>query len=284
MNYCINVPQTVLKKADRIIVIGDIHGDYKALIKILYYAKIIDKRKQWIAFNTHVVQLGDILDRGGRIYNYGDEQSEYKILKLLFKLMKYSKRYNSGLHIILGNHEIMNVMGDFSYVSPLGMQDFNNNRYNMLKPGGTIAKQLACNTNSILKIGNWLFSHAGVLPSIAEKYKNIEEVNSIIRNFLLGNTELHNDNDIFNLFTHRKYGQTVKCSNVKKALDLYDSKYQVVGHTIQKNGINAVCDDSLYRIDVGLSNAFGIKRRLEFLEILNDTEVIRHKIHYKLNS
>jgi len=278
MNTCINVPPSIIDKVKRIIVIGDIHGDFKALIKILYHAKLIDKNLKWIAEESHLVLLGDILDRGGRSTNFGDEQSEYRIFHLLLKLMKRSKRFNSGVHIILGNHEIMNVLGDFSYVSPLGMQDFNNNRLNMFKPGGVMANLLACNSNSVLKIGNWLFSHAGVLPSITKKYPNINEINELIRNFLLGNTRINEDNDIFNFFTHRKYGQTVKCSNVQKALEMYDSKYQVVGHTIQKEGINSVCNDSLFRIDVGLSNAFGFDRKLEYLEIIDDISVIKHKI------
>ena len=274
-NKCIHVPKSILPPVKRIVAIGDIHGDYKVLVKILYKANIINKHKEWIAWNTHVVQLGDILDRGGRNsdFNYLDEKSEYKILKLLFRLMKYSKRFNSGVHLILGNHELMNVMGDFSYVSKLGMLDFNNNRFNAFKPGGNIAKLLACNTNSVLKIGNWLFSHAGILPSVAEKYPDIQKLNNKIRDFILGNTEIPNDNAIMDLFWHRKYGQKVKCSNVLNALKLYDSKYQVVGHTIQKNGINSVCDDSLYRIDIGLSNAFGLNRKIEYLEILDDYKV-----------
>lgn len=31
----------------------------------------------------------------------------------------------------------------------------------------------------------------------------------------------------------------------------------VVGHTIQQHGINSVCDDMVYRVDVGLSKGCG---------------------------
>lgn len=274
MKQCEIIQKDEFPPVKRIVVIGDIHGDYKALLRILYSANIINKKKDWIAYNTSLVQLGDILDRGGRNSTYLDEQSESKILYLFFKLIKQSSRFNSNVHIILGNHELMNIMGDFSYTTKLGMLDFNNNRLNAFKPGGTIATKLACNSNSIVKIGSWLFSHAGILPEVASKY-TIKQVNDIIRNFLLGNTNIPEDKALINLFWHRKYGQKVKCSNVKKALELYNAEYQVVGHTLQKHGINSVCDDTLFRIDVGISNAFGPNRKMEYLEIIDDTKVFR---------
>lgn len=274
---CKNIPPSELPPVKRIITLGDIHGDYRALLRILYKAQIINKKKNWIARDTHLVQLGDILDRGGRYNTFSDEKSESKILYLLFKLIKQSKKFNSGVHIIIGNHEIMNILGDFSYTTKLGMADFNNNRLAAFRPGGPMSQKIACNSNSIIKIGSWLFSHAGILPEIANKY-TIKQINEKIRDFILGNTKIPEDNAIMNLFWHRKFGNKVRCSRVKAALEKYEVKYQVVGHTLQKNGINSVCDNSLFRIDVGLSNAFGANRKLEYLEIINDNLIFRRRI------
>lgn len=47
-----------------------------------------------------------------------------------------------------------------------------------------------------------------------------------------------------------------------------------VGHTIQKQGINAACGGRVYRVDVGLSKNC-IDGAVEVLEILNDTTVRR---------
>ena len=47
----------------------------------------------------------------------------------------------------------------------------------------------------------------------------------------------------------------------------------VVGHTIQQQGINSVCDDMVYRVDVGLSKGCG-DGTPEALVILNDGEVV----------
>ncbi|OUM60461.1 hypothetical protein PIROE2DRAFT_63125 [Piromyces sp. E2] len=40
------------KKLNRIIVVGDIHGDYEHLITILRHAKLIDKKNNWIGKNS----------------------------------------------------------------------------------------------------------------------------------------------------------------------------------------------------------------------------------------
>ena len=47
---------------NRIIAIGDIHGDYYILIELLKLAKVIDCNNNWIGGSTYVVQLGDTLD------------------------------------------------------------------------------------------------------------------------------------------------------------------------------------------------------------------------------
>lgn len=278
MNYCYQIPKSILPAQNRIIVIGDVHGDWKALMKSLRLSKIIDKKGHWTGGNSHVVQVGDILDRGGRNATHDDEKSEYDIVKFFLKLQKRAKKSGGMVHLLLGNHELMNVMGNFRYVSPMGMTDFEGKRKEMLKPGGKIAKKLACNTNSIVKIGKWVFSHAGVLPEISSRY-TIPKFNEKIRNFLLGNTTLNRDSTEVDMFWHRNYSNSpAQCKAVGNALSDYDSKYMVVGHTVQYNGINADCNNSLWRVDVGMSEAFGSQkiksRKIQVLEIINDGQQI----------
>ena len=56
--------QTYWEQADRIVAIGDVHGDEGALIACLRMSKCIDTDGNWCGGKTHVVQIGDILDRG----------------------------------------------------------------------------------------------------------------------------------------------------------------------------------------------------------------------------
>jgi len=273
MNYCYQVPESIISAVQRIIVIGDIHGDWKSLINALKLAKVINSKNHWNGGNTHVVQVGDLLDRGGRPATHDDEKSEYRIIKFLLKLQTESKKSGGAVHILLGNHELMNVMGNFRYVTPMGMTDFEGKRHEVFKPGGTIAKKLACNTNSVLKIGSWIFSHAGILPNISKKY-GLKKINETVRQFLLGNTHLNRDSDIVDMFWHRQYGDVANCASLKTALSDFNAKYQVVGHSVQYEGINSTCNNSLWRVDVGMSEAFGDpskrQRKIQVLEILND--------------
>ena len=75
----------ILPPCDRIIVIGDLHGDWKVTKEIFLKSKLIDMNFKWIAEpkNTIVVQVGDIVDRGGRPDTIGDECSELKIMDFL---------------------------------------------------------------------------------------------------------------------------------------------------------------------------------------------------------
>ena len=49
---------------EHIVAVGDIHGDYGQLVRVLRSAGIIDRQGNWIAGKTHLVQLGDVVDRG----------------------------------------------------------------------------------------------------------------------------------------------------------------------------------------------------------------------------
>ena len=86
---------------DKVIVIGDLHGDLKSLIKLV---KIINLENP-----KYVLFLGDIVDRGSH-------QLECLILILALKI-KDSKKY----YILKGNHETLEVNRNFGF-----LQDFLN--------------------------------------------------------------------------------------------------------------------------------------------------------------
>ncbi len=49
---------------ERVIAIGDVHGDYESFAAVLRSAALIDKEGNWTGGKTHLVQTGDIVDRG----------------------------------------------------------------------------------------------------------------------------------------------------------------------------------------------------------------------------
>lgn len=93
----------------RIVAIGDVHGAFGALRDLLVAAELIDEDRRWIGEQAHLVLTGDILDRGsgGRA-----------VLDLLMRLEREAAAAGGKVHLILGNHEVMNLVGDLRYVGP----------------------------------------------------------------------------------------------------------------------------------------------------------------------
>ncbi len=86
----------------KIVAIGDLHGDYINFVEILKGVKLVDDSLHWIGGETHLVQTGDILDRGpdGR-----------KILDLIMTMENEAEEAGGMVHMLIGNHEEMNITG-----------------------------------------------------------------------------------------------------------------------------------------------------------------------------
>ena len=132
--------------AEKLYVFGDIHGDLNAFLNVLKKAKLIDDNYHWCGGTAHVVQVGDILDRKIRDVEYTDEDSEFKIISLILKLQLESYSAGGGFHPIIGNHELLNILGIFDYVSPMGMKHFKtiHDRQKYFSIGSDFCKYLAC--------------------------------------------------------------------------------------------------------------------------------------------
>jgi hypothetical protein len=93
---------------ERVVAVGDVHGAYEGLVAILRDSGLVDDKLRWIGGETHLVMLGDIADRGPRPRDCYD---------LVIRLQKEAVAAGGRLHFLLGNHEIMNLVGDLRYVS-----------------------------------------------------------------------------------------------------------------------------------------------------------------------
>jgi hypothetical protein len=99
----------------RIIAIGDVHGDYAVFVQVLQQVGVLDAKRKWKGGTTVLVQTGDVLDRG--------PQSR-KVMDLLMDLEKQARKAGGQVHALLGNHEVMNMLGDLRYVSPEEFQSY----------------------------------------------------------------------------------------------------------------------------------------------------------------
>lgn len=111
--------QCVWKDVEKIIAIGDIHGDFDNFVMILKRAKVVDDKLNWIAGKTHLVQTGDILDRGDNAKDVFD---------LIKRLEIEAEEAGGKVHMLLGNHEEMNITATAfrqpTYVTPKQFQSF----------------------------------------------------------------------------------------------------------------------------------------------------------------
>jgi len=340
-SYKMNIQNSYFPKVEKLVAIGDIHGDLSVAIKALKLAGVIDLKVsnniknidniKWTGGSTVVVQLGDQIDRvrPSKLVNdlctkhddqlNQDEGSDLKIICLFENLNEQALKAGGALFSILGNHELMNVDGDFRYVSPKEFREFGmffkepiknkseypygyESRKRVFAPGGTLSKRLSNSRYSILQVGSWVFVHGGITSGIANDY-TIDHINTIIHKWLLGNTSkllmehvnkiYHNDDDEYSPFWSRKYGDMDDWDNNSQqefynTLNILNSKNKrkknneikgmIVGHSPQfmyNKGLNSSCNNKLWRVDVGMSKAFGMNndknRKVQVLIIENDS-------------
>ncbi len=93
---------------ERVVAVSDVHGAYKAMTATLAKAGVLDEELGWNGGATHLVITGDILDRG---------PDSRKVMDLFMRLEGEAVDAGGRVHLLLGNHEVMNLIGDLRYVS-----------------------------------------------------------------------------------------------------------------------------------------------------------------------
>lgn len=102
---------------NRIVAFGDVHGGASELQALLRALSLIDEAGDWSGGRTRLVSLGDLLDRG---------PDSRAVMDLLMKLESQAAAAGGELHLVLGNHELMNLTGDLRYVSEAEYAAFQN--------------------------------------------------------------------------------------------------------------------------------------------------------------
>ena len=272
-------------ETSRIIVIGDLHGDIAMLCSCLYMANIIDTNMEWIAEprNTVVVQIGDQLDSLNRDNTEEWEKlPDIKLLQFTDQLDVIAKKKGGRFISLLGNHEIMNIFGNFSYVSENSMEKSGGEYNRLMKflPGAAYAKLLA-KRPAILKIGKILFCHAGLLPHHLDLVNNdLNKINEIIRKQLEDDPNisiedrqktlpLYVDGD--SILWNRHYVNNINEESdamLTNILQRTNTHAMVIGHNTIPH-IASMYNYKLWIVDVGLSRAY-TNNSLEVLEIINN--------------
>ena len=269
----------------RLVAIGDLHGNLEATRQALKVAGAVDQAGNWAGGKLVVVQVGDLLDRG---------HEERPILTWLERLNVQARAAGGAVHVLNGNHETMNVGGDFHSVTPLGFQAFANfrplssmssavysfplqihGRAAAFMPGAKFARLLARHP-TIIVVGGTLFVHGGVLPKHVDY--GIGRINSELSRWMSGGTSrpplsaYQQDSPVWTRYyspedPNDESRTREMCETLEQVLASLSVDRMVIGHTVQANGINSDCSRRLYRIDVGVSGLYG--GTPEVLEIEN---------------
>ena len=90
------------------VAVGDVHGAFDNFIAVLQKTGLIDQAHHWTGGGITLVQVGDLLDRGPK---------PREAMDLLMELEPEAPKAGGRVVVLLGNHEIMNLMGDLRYVT-----------------------------------------------------------------------------------------------------------------------------------------------------------------------
>ena len=263
---------------DRLVIIGDIHGDIKRLKTILIDAKIINNNIEWIAEppNTVVVQMGDQVDSLNRDESIAEWEvlDDVEVIYFTNLLDKFAQSKGGRFISIIGNHEFMNVIGNYSYVSNKSMANNENKRRDLFKAKGVLSPILS-KRPIVLKIGELFFCHAGLTTKhleLLKKYdKNISYINRIWKNFVLHGNVLKEDKELFDkiLLDYNGILWTRELDNqndLNEMLKSINCTFMFVGHTVM-DGIKFY-NNKVWYTDTGISRAFG-NNKYQYMEIIN---------------
>lgn len=200
-----------LVTGQRVVAIGDIHGNFDLLKNRLLAARLIKvvgdgsrlTHFRWAGGNTVLVQVGDILDRG--CY-------EIECICLLCRLGRQAKQSGGAVVVLWGNHELMNATGDYQCANGSNQawsQCFGRElevrlqklfwkiknksnkhaaRWASMKPGGLLAVPFLSKLKVMVKVGRSIFVHGGFTTADIDKTGGVTAMNRAAKQFILEST------------------------------------------------------------------------------------------------
>lgn len=220
------------RKSGRLLAVSDIEGSFRAFCRILYKNGVINKYLKWTFEDNHLVIVGDCFDRGEQVI---------ECLWLIYSLEEKARREGGYVHFILGNHEIMNLNGDWRYVHPKYAENTHSKTSRTALYGGNNELWRWIQTKNIIeKIGDILFVHAGITPQLLNHDLSITDINRKARPYYSRAGESFADpflQTVFNKdtspFWYRGYYQGLVTEEmIDTTLAKFDVSTIVTGHTI----------------------------------------------------
>ncbi len=281
---------------ERIIAIGDVHGAYDRFVEILKTTGLLDERERWSGGKAHLVQLGDILDRG---------PDSRKALELLQRLEPQAEKAGGAVHALLGNHEVARMLGDLRLTHPGEYKAFvtensevmRQRLVDLVKPAnpeeflkttplgqtemiiafgakGDYGKWLRTH-DAVAKINGMLFLHGGISPAVAAT--SCDDINATVLREMTADFDQTQKEPLSTLAARvdgplwyrglADEGEEL-APQVDEILAKQGVKAIVIGHTVSPTGrIRSRFGGKVFQIDTGMQPAYVPNGRASALEI-----------------
>jgi hypothetical protein len=292
-------PRCEFDNVSRIVAVGDVHGAADRFTEILQTAGLVDDKGRWSGGTAHLVQLGDVVDRG---------PDSRKALDLLRRLEGEAEKAGGAVHALLGNHEAARMLGDMRFATPGEYAAFVNpdsaelrdrfvrqaraeDRERLLKePLGMLEMRVAFGRNGpygewlrkhnvVVRINGVLFLHGGISRSVAGM--PCAAINDTVRKELTDDIDKTRAQPLASLLAredgplwYRGLAQMpdADTATVDELLKKQSARAVVIAHTVTTDGrIRMRFDGRLYQIDTGMQPAYVQGGRASALEIVGNT-------------
>ena len=235
-NFSVNLKaiqndSTEFNAADTILFLSDMEGEFGPLRDLLIANNVINENYEWTFGHGQLIICGDLFDRGKAV----TEQ-----LWLLYKLESIAAAQGGSVHVLLGNHEIMNLSGDLRYMDPVYYKQARllKKDYMDLFNADTELGRWLRSKNIVCKTGIFLCTHGGISREVLNRKISLALINERVRPWYdkWKQGSPNSLDDFFNEnspFWYRGYFDKPmdKQNLVKATLEEYNAKKIIVGHT-----------------------------------------------------
>jgi hypothetical protein len=221
-------------------VVADTHGEYEILVAMLKKHGVVDAQLGWKFGRGELVVLGDVFDRG---------PNHTEILWLLYQLEAEARSVGGGVHLVLGNHETMVLMGDLRYLNPKYVQTaqlLGVRTYSELFGATSVLGQWLRTMPTMLRINDLLCLHAGISRALVDSGMSLREINAGVRALLDGSMpadDAQRERAALLLgtmgplwyrgyFAEQTAFPTATMADVNFALEKFGAHRMLIGHTI----------------------------------------------------
>ncbi|WWD16773.1 hypothetical protein CI109_101205 [Kwoniella shandongensis] len=287
----------------RLVAVGDLHGDIDNAQKVLRMAHLIDSNSRWIGNTDILVQTGDIVDRGAHAN---------EIYRLMQKLRSQAAGEGGKVVSILGNHEVMNAIGDWRYVTKDDIKAFGGTKQRQadLSSDGWLGQEWLANysVTALVPLAphpsapTLSFTHGSLRPSYPHLTPYPSAINALGHSLLskaltpplappyppnpysgLPKGSTHDEAESYaeggplwwRGLAEREEGQV--CLWAEELKGKIGARRIIGGHTPNFEKIVARCNASVIIIDTGISSAYGgVLSALEVVYTLTPLDETKH--------